>query len=75
MQWSSQMYTFANFFNEVGFVVAFYVQKIAQFEAATYLVGLLATVGHLFDGHHLVGANITCLQEEDTTDTLSLRLG
>ena len=29
----------------------------------TYLIGLFTTVGHLFNGHHLICANITCLED------------
>lgn len=29
----------------------------------SYLIGLLATVGHLLDGHHLIGADVVGLIE------------
>lgn len=32
-------------------------------QVPSYLVGLLATVGHLLDGHHLIGADVVGLIE------------
>lgn len=32
-------------------------QRVARF----YLIGLLATIGHLLDGHHLIGADVMSL--------------
>lgn len=29
----------------------------------SYFSSLLAIVGHLFDGHHLIGIGVTCLRE------------
>lgn len=33
----------------------------------SYFSSLLAIVGHLFDGHHLIGVGVTCLEEKDVT--------
>lgn len=31
--------------------------------ARFYLIGLFATIGHLLDGHHLIGANVMSLKQ------------
>lgn len=30
----------------------------------SYFSSLFAVIGHLFDGHHLIGVGVTCLETE-----------
>lgn len=33
-------------------------------DSVSYFGSLLAIIGHLFDGHHLVGVGVTCLEKK-----------
>lgn len=39
------------------------VQVKDQKAVMSYLIRLLAPIGHLLDGHHLIGADVMCLIE------------
>lgn len=40
----------------------------------SYLIGLLATVGHLLDGHHLIGADVVGLIETRSKQEINSNL-
>lgn len=42
--------------------------RLLERGCVSYFGSLLAIVGHLFDGHHLVGVQVTGLEKKDRSD-------